>query len=340
MSASSASAPTGSGANAAPPPAVISIPIRIPSGLLRGAPHDADQLPQPVVVALAGEEAVADPPGTSSGHVAVPAHDDRNPARMGTGPRDRVGERHGVAVIAGRHVVPERPHGGDVLLGAGAAPGEGDADDVELLFEPAHADTESQSALREHVEGGAGLGEHHGIPFGKDQDSRADVERRGVCRGPGQPHDRIGDRGGLTAGHAAGFAVGIGRFVAGGDDHVFDGPHRLEAGRFCGPGDGRGAGRGGVRTGVGVHESEIHVGSPFRPRRSGGARANRTPLRPFWVPVPVAQRPEPAPKTRPSGRRHRVTPLGRAPHPVPVRWARRAPARTRGRRTRARPPAL
>ena len=149
------------------------------------------------------EEPVADAAGAPGRHLGVPADVHRDGARDRAGPADAVGERGELTLVGGLVLAPQRPHGGDPVVGASAALGEGDADGVELLLQPAHPHTQLHPAARQVVEGGDLLGQDHRVALGLDQDPGGQVDG-GRGRGQvGQPHQRVRDRRVVGAGHPA-----------------------------------------------------------------------------------------------------------------------------------------
>ena len=236
---------------------------------------------------LAGEEAVTEPTCSTGGGLGVATDDDRDGTSRRTRAQDAVGERGELALEGGLILAPEGTHGTDRVVGATTPLGEGDADGVELLLEPADADAESHATAGEHVEGGQLLGQDHRVPLGHDQDAGRQVDGRGHPGQVRQPDQRIGDRGVVVARHLPRRVIGVGRLVAGGHDHVLDGPERLEAHLFGPSGEGGGAVRLGEGSGVGEDDAEVHGVSlvvcvvrswraPCAPRRRG-ARVPRDP---------------------------------------------------------------
>src|SRR5438105_2066035 len=136
----------------------------------------------------------------------------------------------------GDHVVVELPEERlerlGVLVGASGALLERHADGVELLAQPAHADTQHHPAPREQVEGGQLLGEDDGVALREDQDAGGELQGGRDRADPRQPHQWIGDVDVLAAGHAPVGRVGILGLVPRRHHHVLDGPDRLEPGRL------------------------------------------------------------------------------------------------------------
>jgi len=223
----------------------------------RGA-HHAEQVGQLRGRTLAREEAVAQAPGPAGRGFAVAAHHDRHVRR------GRAGEAHGplppVVAVVEVHLFagPQGPHGGHVGVGAGAPAGERHTEGVELLFEPAHADPQLHPAAGQPVERGHLLGHDGGVALGQDQDAGAESQGGGGGGHVGEPHQRVGDVERLAAGHATALGVGIGGLVVDRHQHVFDGPHRFEAGGLDGSGDPGRDGALGERSGVGEGDPEAH----------------------------------------------------------------------------------
>ena len=151
-------------------------------------------------------------------------------------------DRSGVGVDAGEVRVvpleargllgPERAHGVDVLVGAGAALRERHTDRAHLRFEVAGADPEDQPALRQHVEARHLFGEHQGVALREDDDARAEAQRRGSGGDEGQVDEGIQDR--VTGLHRC-------RWYPRAWEHdVLAGPHRVVAEflRLTGQGEG------------------------------------------------------------------------------------------------------
>jgi hypothetical protein len=124
--------------------------------VLRGLAHDGDEVGQRRVVALAGEEAVAEAPGPAGCSFGVAADHDRHGA-VGRGGQAHGALPHGLVAVVEVDLLagPQRPHGGHVGIGARATPGERDPEGVELLLEPADTDSQQQPPAREAIEGGA-----------------------------------------------------------------------------------------------------------------------------------------------------------------------------------------
>jgi hypothetical protein len=154
---------------------------------------------------------------------------------------------------------PQRPH---ALARARGARAELDAERLELLLEPAHADAQLDATAAEAVERGDLLGQHHRVALGEDQDAGGQADGGRRRRHVAEPHQRVGNVERLAAGHLARRVVRVLRVVARGHDDVLHGPQRLEAHLLGRPGH-RGGGRSvGEGSGVGEDESELHVAGP------------------------------------------------------------------------------
>jgi hypothetical protein len=86
-------------------------------------------------------------------------HDRRMRALDRARPLDHVRERDEAPLELRRRLVPQRAHGGNVLIGARAAVGQRRAERAQFGLEIADAEADDQSALAEHVDRRQLLGE-------------------------------------------------------------------------------------------------------------------------------------------------------------------------------------
>ena len=215
--------------------------------------------------AAGGEEALREAAGAAGRGLGMAADHDRHRAGGGLGAHVGAGEAHELAGVTGRVLFPQGAHGADVLLGAPAALGEGDAERIEFFPQPADADAEDHPAAGEVVQGGDLLGAQHRVVFRQDQDAGGEFDPRGGGGDIGHPDQRVGDaEGTLAPGHAAVLGVGVGGAVVVRDDHVFHGPGGFEAGGFGRLEQGDGLARVGVAAGVAVAQAEFHPGVSLR----------------------------------------------------------------------------
>jgi hypothetical protein len=88
---------------------------------------------------------------------------------------------------------PEFAHDVDILTRALGSTVEGYPQRLELLRQPSDAGAQDEPAAAETIDRGHGLGEHEGVVFGYEADTRPQPNltcaRRGVCQG----REGIGD---------------------------------------------------------------------------------------------------------------------------------------------------
>ena len=162
--------------------------LGVPARSGRRLAHDVDQVAD---VTGAREEPVAQPTGALRRGPGVASDMDGDTAVGRLGVAADVGEGHELADVGGVVAGPERPEDLDVLVGAGAPPGEGDAEGVELLLQPAHTDAQLDPAARQVVEGGQLLGQDQRVAQGQDQDAGAEAQGLRGRGDKGQPQERI-----------------------------------------------------------------------------------------------------------------------------------------------------
>src|SRR5262245_56215054 len=111
--------------------------VRISARSLRGAAHLIEQFRWR---AARGEVAVAKPSRAAVRGDGVSSHDDGNISLGRPRATEHLVERDESPAIAGALLTPQRAHGGHVLIRPWPAILEGNAQALELLREPAHAD--------------------------------------------------------------------------------------------------------------------------------------------------------------------------------------------------------
>src|SRR2546422_8505847 len=111
--------------------------------------------------------------------------------------------------------VPEGPHHADRLVAAPAAPFELDADEVELVFVPAHPDAEDEAAAGELLQRRDLLSEVHRVVQRHEHDRGAEPDPFRPAGDPAERDERVVDA-----------AVRVDRLQA--DDDVLRGPDRVE----------------------------------------------------------------------------------------------------------------
>ena len=166
---------------------------RRPVHLVRGPPQPVevagDLLRGPVAVEAVG--AAHRPPVRAGAATA-----DDHPETGRPGVRVDLGEVDVATVELGRRLRPQRGHRVEVLVGAPAAPGRGDADGRHLGRQPSGADAEHEPAAAEHVQARGLLRQHQRVALRKDDHGGAERHPAGDRGDVGQVHERVDDRGG------------------------------------------------------------------------------------------------------------------------------------------------
>ena len=114
-----------------------------------------------------------------------------------------------LAVEGGSLVEPECAQHLEVLVGPAAPALPGHVEHVELLLEPADADTEIDPAAREPVQGADLLGGVHGVALGEEQHGRAEPDRGRPSGQVGQRHHRFQQPAAGRGGDAPVVRVGV-----------------------------------------------------------------------------------------------------------------------------------
>ena len=153
----------------------------------------------------------------------------------------------------------------DIVLGPGAAVGEGHAQGVEFLAEPTDADAEKDAATGHVVQGGDLFGADEWIMLWQDQDPGGEFDGAGSRGGVGHPDQWIGQHEvALAARDPAIARIRIRRLVAFWYNSVFDGPGGLEARRLGCLNKFDGVDGVGIAAGVAIADAKFHGALPDR----------------------------------------------------------------------------